>query len=428
MTSDNGSSAEGGPNGSFNENKFFNNVEDTVEANLAMLDELGGVNSYPHYSSGWAWAFDTPFPYLKRYSGFEGGVCDMMVMAWPAKLAGGGVRHQYLHAIDVVPTIYDLLGVTPPDVIKGYLQSPIEGESFAATLTDPDAPERQTQFDSMLGMRSIHHDGWLATALHPALSGWGHFDKDEWELYNLREDRAQTNNLAAEHPDKVEELVGLWFYNAGLYNGMPVDDRTAAEQLKRERPEPGKPREHYVYYPGASEVPESVAVSIPGRSHTVAAQLRIDGETPEGVIFAHGGVGGGHTLYIKDGELVYLYNWLGEKLQYTRSGGVTPGEHLYTAEFTMTGQDDVTKSGIGTLKLYMDDEQVAESEIWTQPASFALAGDGLNVGLDRGSPTSPEYLPPFEFEGGEIRAVVVDVSGTPYIDYANQMRAWPSLD
>ena len=428
VTSDNGASAEGGPNGSFNENKFFNNVEDTVEANLAKLDDWGGINSYPHYSSGWAWAFDTPFPYWKRYAGFEGGVCDMMVMAWPAQLDPGGIRHQYLHAIDVVPTIYDMLGVVPPEYIKGYKQSPIEGESFANIFSDADAPERQTQFYSMLGMRSIYHEGWLATALHPALSGWGNFEKDEWELYNLREDRSQSNNLAAEHPEKLQELIGLWFYNAGLYNGMPVDDRTAAEQLNRERPEAGKPRSQYIYYPGAAEVPESVAVSIPGRNYTIAAQVVIESDLAEGVLFAHGGVGGGHTLYAKDGELVYLYNWLGEKLQYIRGGEITPGHHVYTAEFTKTGIDDVTKSAVGTLKLYMDDEIVGESEIWTQPASFALAGDGLNVGLDRGSPTSPEYLPPFEFEGGEIIKVVCDISGEPYVDHEMQVRAWMALD
>ena len=428
VTSDNGASAEGGPNGSFNENKFFNNVEDTVEANLAKLDDWGGVDSYPHYSSGWAWAFDTPFPYWKRYAGFEGGVCDMMLMSWPEQIQAGGVRHQYLHAIDVVPTIYDMLGVTPPDYVKGYPQSPIEGESFAGTFVDAEAPERRTQFYSMLGMRSIYHEGWLATALHPAISGWGSFDKDEWELYNLREDRSQTNNLAAENPEKLQELIGLWFYNAGLYNGFPVDDRSAAEQLNRPRPEAGVPREQYIYYPGAAEVPESVAVAVKGKNFTIAAQVIVEEEDAEGALFAQGGVGGGHALYVKDGELVYLFNWLGEKYQYTRGGRIEPGHHVYTAEFTITGQDDVTKSAIGTLKLYMDDEVVGESEIWTQPGSFALAGDGLNVGMDRGSPTSPEYLPPFEFEGGKIEKVVVDVSGEPYVDYEMQVRAWMALD
>jgi arylsulfatase len=154
----------------------------------------------------------------------------------------------------------------------------------------------------------------------------------------------------------------------------------------------------------------------------------IESDLAEGVLFAHGGVGGGHTLYVKDGELVYLYNWLGEKLQFIRGGEITSGHHVYTAEFTKTGIDDVTKSAVGTLKLYIDDEVVGESEIWTQPASFALAGDGLNVGLDRGSPTSPEYLPPFEFEGGEIKKVIVDVSGEPYVDHEMQVRAWMALD
>ncbi len=429
VTSDNGASAEGGPNGSFNENKFFNNVPDTIEANMAKLDELGSPTSYNHYPSGWAWAFDTPFPYWKRYAGYEGGVCDMMLMSWPKGLEAGGVRHQYLHAIDVVPTLYDMLGVEPPEVVKGYTQSPIEGESYTATFTDPDAPERQTQFYSMLGMRSIYHEGWLATALHPALSGWANYHLDEWELYNLREDRAQANNVADQHPEKLQELIGLWFYNAGLYKGFPVDDRTAMEQLNRQRPESGKPRSRYIYYPDTAEVPESVAVAVKGRDYTIAAAVEVASQDAEGVLFCQGGVGGGHSLYIKDGTLTYLFNWLGEKHQYVRaSAPITTGRHVFTAEFTKTGIDEATRSATGTLKLFIDMEQVGEAEIQTQPGAFALAGDGLGVGKDGGSPVSPEYAPPFEFHGGEIERVVVDVSGDLYVDHEMEVTRWLKQD
>ncbi len=204
VVSDNGSSAEGGPNGSFNENKFFNGVADTVEANLPFIDDLGTPRSYNHYCSGWAWAFDTPFPYWKRYAGYEGGTADMCLVSWPSGIAARGeVRDQYVHAVDVVPTIYDLMGIDPPEAINGFTQSPIEGESFRASIDDPTAPGRSDQFYSMLGQRAMYLDGWLANTVHPTISGWGNFDHDVWELYHLTEDRAQSTDLADEHPDEA---------------------------------------------------------------------------------------------------------------------------------------------------------------------------------------------------------------------------------
>ena len=198
VVSDNGASGEGGPNGSLNENKFFNNVADDIEENLRRIDEIGTERSYNHYCNGWAWAFDTPFPYWKRFAGYEGGTADMCIVSWPAGIeAHGAVRHQYVHAVDVVPTLYELLGIRPPDVIKGYTQSPIEGESFVAALTDDGAPGRETQFFSMLGQRAIYDDGWLANTMHPPISGWGNFEADRWELYHLAEDRTQLHDLAA---------------------------------------------------------------------------------------------------------------------------------------------------------------------------------------------------------------------------------------
>ena len=430
VTSDNGSSGEGGPNGSFNENKFFNNVPDTTEANLARLDQLGGPSSYPHYNTGWAWAFDTPFPYWKRFAGYEGGVADPLLVAWPARLPGGGeVRDQYLHAVDVVPTIYELLGVDPPDVIKGYTQSPIEGASFAASFGDPQAPGRETQFYSMLGMRALYHQGWLATTLHPPLSGWGNFDEDVWELYDLRTDRTQTRNVADEHPDLLERLKGLWFYNAGVYKGLPLDDRTALEILNSPRPQPGRPRNRYVYYPGAAEVPESVAVNVRRRSYTIAAGAIIDTPEAEGVLFAHGGVGGGHSLFIEAGRLRYVYNWLGEDIQAVVSEQAVPtGRHIFTAEFHKTGDDPLTHSALGRLTLYVDSDPVAQSEIKTQPGPFTLCGDGLCVGRDSGSAVSPDYVAPFPFTGGTIERVVIDVSGDPFIDHEKEVRAYLARD
>jgi arylsulfatase len=430
VVSDNGSSAEGGPSGSFNENKFFNNVPDTVEANLPHIDELGGPGAYNHYCTGWAWAFDTPFPYWKRFAGYEGGIADMCLVAWPRGIsARGEIRHQYVHAVDIVPTLYDLLGIEPPEVLKGYTQSPIEGKSFRASFENPDAPGRETQFYAMLGQRAIYHQGWLANTVHPPLSGWGNYEHDVWELYNLKEDRAQMQNLADEKRDVLELLKGLWFYYAGIYNGMPLDDRSALEIISTPRPQPAGPRNRYVYYPGTAGVPESVAVSIRGRSYAIAAGAVIDGPEAQGVLFAHGGVGGGHSLYIADGRLHYVYNWLGDAIQKISSSSAVPaGRHVFTAEFTKDGVEPDTRSATGTLTLYIDMKKVGEGRIMTQPGFFALTGDGLCVGRDSGSPVSPDYAAPFAFTGGTIERVVIDVSGERYVDHEKEVAAWIMRD
>ncbi len=430
VVSDNGASGEGGPNGSFNENKFFNNVPDTIEENLARLDDLGGVDSYNHYCTGWAWAFDTPFPYWKRFAGYEGGTADLCLLAWPSGIDSRGEnRHQYLHAVDIVPTLYDLLHIEPPAVLKGYPQSPLEGMSVVPALTDPAAAGRTTQFYSLLGQRALYHDGWLACTMHPPLSGWGDFDNDEWELYHLASDRSQLHNLAASEPERLERLKGLWFYYAGVYHGLPLDDRSAAEILQSPRPQPGQPRDRYVYYPGTADVPESVAVNVRRRSFTIAAGVSLDAADAEGVLFAHGGTGGGHSLYLHDGRLHYVYNWLGERIQKVISDRqVPPGRHVLSAEFAKTGDDEQTSSAIGTLTIYIDDDVAGREEIMTQPGYFALAGDGLSIGRDSGSNVSPDYAPPYELAGATIDRVVVDVAGEAFIDHEKEILAYLARD
>jgi arylsulfatase len=429
VVSDNGSSGEGGPNGSFNENKFFNGIPDSIEENLSRIDELGSPRSYNHYNTGWAWAFDTPFPYWKRFAGYEGGTADLCIVSWPKGIAARGeVRGQYQHAIDIVPTLYELLEVEPPAVLRGHTQSPIEGESFVKTCTDAAAPERETQFYSMLGMRALYHQGWLANALHPPISGWGNFDTDVWELYNLREDRAQARNVADRHPELLEQLEGLWWYYAGVYKGLPLDDRTALEILTSPRPQPTEPRARYVYYPDCADVPESVAVNIRRRSYTIAAGVTVDTPEAEGVLFAHGGAAGGHSLYVMDGRLHYVYNWLGERIQRVTSDGEVPtGKHVLTAEFEKTG-DEANGSAVGTLTLYFDNEAVGSAEIATQPGMFSLTGDGLCVGRDSASPVSPDYGPPFPFVGGTIDRVAVDVSGEHFVDHEKEVLAYLARD
>lgn len=425
VVSDNGASGEGGPNGSFNENKFFNNVPDDIEANLARLDELGGPKSYNHYNTGWAWAFDTPFPYWKRFAGYEGGTADLCLMAWAKHIPAGETRHQYLHAVDIVPTLYELLQIDPPATLKGYTQSPIEGQSLAAALTDSGAPGRTSQFYSMLGQRAIYQDGWLACSHHPPLSGWSNFDEDEWELYHLAEDRTQLNNLADREPQRLEELKGTWFYYAGKYHGLPLDDRTPVEILASPRPQPGQPRDRYIYYPDTADVPESVAVNTRRRSFTIAAGVTIDTPDAHGVLFAHGGTAGGHSLYLHEGRLHYLYNWLGEKIQKISADRPIPtGKHVFSADFKKTGEDPATHSAVGTLTLYIDNEAVGSGEITTQPGTFSLVGDGLCVGRDSGSNVSPDYAPPYAFIGGTIDRVAVDVAGAPFVDHEKEVLAY----
>ncbi len=430
--SDNGGSGEGGPDGTFNEWRFFNGLPTPTELSLEHIDELGSPSSYNHIPTGWSWAFDTPFPYWKRWAGYEGGVADMCLVAWPAEVKPDReVRQQYVHAVDIVPTIYELLDIEPPEVINGYPQSPIEGESFAASLTDPSAAGRQTQFYAMLGQRSIYHEGWLASTLHPPLSGWAKFDRDEWELYNLTDDRAQSNDVARQEPERLEALKSLWFYYAGIYNGLPLDDRTALEQTLATRPHGTPPRDQYTYYPDCAAVPEQSGVMISGRSYTISAGVRIDAGDAQGVLYAHGGVAGGHSLYIKDRHLHYAFNWVGTTLQTVDADReITAGQHVFSADFAAKGPsgDSAMPGANGTLTLYIDDHAVGSADITTQPGLFNAVGDGICVGRDDGSPVTPAYAPPFRFTGGAIAKVVVDVSGERYIDHEAQVRGWFMID
>ena len=276
LVSDNGASGEGGPNGSVNEMKFANGIPDTIEDNLPLLDELGGPKTYNHYPNGWAMAFNTPFKMWKRYE-FNGGTSDPCIISWPAGMkARGEIREQYHHAIDLVPTILDALGVEPPAAIKGHVQSDFDGVSMRYSFDDASAPTtRRTQFYSMLGSRAIWHDGWKAVTNHPTITGWSHFNDDEWELYHTDVDRSELHDLAAEHPEKVRELVNLWFAEAGANGAFPLDDRSALEIMLTPRPVLSPPRNRYVYFPDTAEVPESQAVNVRNRSYAIGALVDI---------------------------------------------------------------------------------------------------------------------------------------------------------
>ncbi|MFE9794937.1 arylsulfatase [Streptomyces goshikiensis] len=427
VVSDNGASGEGGPNGSVNENKFFNNVADDLAENLAMLDELGGVETYGHYPNGWAMAFNTPFKMWKRYS-FNGGTCDPCVISWPAGIAARGeVRDQYHHAVDIVPTVLDCLGLELPDTVKGYPQVPLQGLSMRYSFDSASLPSaKTTQFYSMLGTRGIWHQGWKAVTTHPAISGWSDFHKDTWELYHTDTDRAELTDLAGQEPERLQQLIGLWFYEAGVNQAFPLDDRSALEILSTPRPELTPARNRYVYRPGGSEVPESVAVNIRNRSYSIGALVDLPGPGASGVLFSHGGRFGGHALYVKDGRLTYAYNFLGsEEQRITATEPLPVGEKLIlAASFEKDGE---VSPGLATgiLSLHHGDRKVGEGRIRTQPGRFTLAGEGLNVGKDSGDAVTADYpgTAPWAFTGGTLHRVAVDVSGEPYIDLEREAEA-----
>ena len=441
LVSDNGASGEGGPNGSVNENKFFNGVPDTIEENLRYLDELGGPTTYNHYPTGWAWAFNTPFKLWKRYANYEGGTADPLIVSWPQGIAGAaGMRRQYCHAVDIVPTLLECLGVELPDVVNGYTQKPLEGVSFKSSFDNADEPtQKQTQFYSMLGTRAIWHQGWkAATAVPAAPDSWGDFHQQKWELFDTQADPSECHDLAEQHPEKLQELIALWWAQAGVYQALPLESRGALEILGTERPQLSRPRTRYVYYPGGAEVPESVAPNIRNRSYTIAAEMDI--ETPEasGVIFSQGSRFGGHALYVKDGKLKYVYNFVGSNEQTIESSRPVPtGAVLLSAAFVKDGEAMPTT---GTLSLFIDDEQVGEGRIMTQPGNFSLVGEdsirtqpgkfglgggGLVVGRSGAEPVTNDYTgdAPWPFVGGTIKRVFIDVSGEAFVDLATEARA-----
>ena len=416
---DNGASGEGSPSGSVNENKFFNNYPDELSENMKYLDVLGSTETYNHFPTGWAVAFSTPFQMFKRYSEYCGGTCCPLVISWPKGIkAKGEVRNQYHHSTDIVPTILEVCGLKMPTVYRGVKQYPLSGVSMRYTFTaKPDAPtKKKRQYYAMLGTRGIWENGWKAAALHAALTGKGHFDKDEWELYHVDKDRSESTDLAKQYPAKLKALIKTWFAEAKKNLVLPLDDRTPLEILTVERPSEEKPRERYIYYPGTSPVPEGVAVNVRGRSYKILADVEIKDGNCSGVIFAHGSRFGGHSLFIKDKRLHYVYNFLGIKPeQKFVSAELNPGKYTLGMEFV---RDKAGKYGesLGKATLYVNEKVVAQGDMKTQAGKFTLSGDGLCVGRDSGDAVSEEYKSPGEFKGGSILFVGVTVEKGQYLD------------
>jgi len=427
---DNGASGEGSPNGSVNENKFFNNYPDELSENLKYLDVLGGPETYNHYPTGWAAAFSTPYQMFKRYSEYAGGTCCPLVISWPKGIkAKGEVRNQYHHCTDIVPTILDVCGVEMPKTFRGAEQWPLSGVSMRYSFeAKADAPtKKKRQYYAMLGTRGIWEDGWKAAALHAPLTGKGHFDKDEWELYHVDKDRSESKNVAKEHPDKLKALIKAWGEEADKNLVLPLDDRSAAEMLGVERPSTEPPRDRYIYYPDTSPVPEGVAVNVRGRSYKIIADVEI-GDKCEGVIFAHGSRFGGHALFIKDMQLHYAYNFLGIKPeQKFKSEKLKPGKYTFGMEFIRDKAGEHGES-LGKGTLYVNDKIVAQGPMKTQFGKFTLSGDGLCIGRDSGDAVSEDYKTPGTFKNGTIFGVGVTVEKAQYLDLEKLAHAALAVD
>jgi arylsulfatase len=425
---DNGASGEGSPSGSVNENLFFNGYPDDVDRNLAMIEKLGSPDTYNHYPTGWAVGFSTPYRMFKRYGSYAGGTCDPLVIHWPKGIkARGEVRHQYHHCTDIVPTILEACGVAMPEVIDGVKQSPLAGVSMAYSFDAADTPTtKETQYYEMAGTRGIWSKGWKAAALHaPMPSDQGKFDKDVWQLFHTDQDRAEAHDLAAQHPDKLKDLIDLWMSEAKKNNVLPLNDLNVHDQHAAEYHAPK--RDQYVYYPNTTEVPEASAARTLGVSFKILAEVEFTGDS-QGVIVAQGSRSGGYSLFVKGGKLFFVYNFLGiPPEQRLICPAPKLGKHVVGVEFV---KERITEhlEALGQMTLYVDEEVAAQAAFRTMTQRYALCGEGLCVGYDGGDSVSSEYKPQFPFNGGRVVKVIYDIADDVYIDVERRLAAAMARD
>ena len=439
VISDNGASAEGGPTGTTNEAQFFNQAPESLEDSIQRIDEIGGPTTFNHYPWGWTWAGNTPFRRWKRET-YRGGVSDPFIVSWPRGIntTGGAVRHQYLHIIDMVPTVLDLLGIQAPKTIRGVTQSQFHGVSFAHTLADETAVSpRRTQYFEMLGHRAIYHDGWRAVCPWPGPSfaeaedkfgdpisaeRLSQLDANSWELYHVAEDFAENHNVAAEHRDRLIALIGTWYSEAGKYQVLPIDG-SVLSRIVSEKPLIAPPRSSYRLYPNTQSIPFFAGPRVLNRPHSITAEVTIPETGAEGVLLSQGGAAGGYSFFIKDGKLRYSHNYLSRAIYTVHSESAVPtGKHSLRFEFEPTGEPDMAagRGASGRLQLYIDGTLVGNTEApVTTP--FVFNPGALTCGSNPGSAVTPDYLSPFHFTG-TIEHVTVDVSGELIEDTEAQLR------
>ena len=354
--SDNGASSEGGKEGTINEGRLSNFDGSGIGEMFRRIDEIGGPRSHNNYPWGWTMAGNTPLRRWKREV-HEGGIADPCIVRLPARVRGttGGVRRQFTHAIDVLPTVLDLAGIAAPHAIGGVPQSHLDGTSFAYLLGDDGAglPERHTtQHFEMLGSRAIYHEGWKAVAFHPVgplyddgLAVNAPFDDDVWELYHVAEDLSEVNDLAPVHPDRLAAMVELWWEEARRNDVLPLDNRVL-EAIAHPRPDRRVPRDTFRYFQGGAPVPETVASRLCNRSHRITVRFTTDaGVVPHGVLLAQGCALGGWSLHLVEGRLRYVHNLYGRAMA-TVETAVALGAGRHTVAFAF----DANKRGAATAR------------------------------------------------------------------------------
>jgi arylsulfatase len=410
---DNGTSAEGGPNGVFNELSSLNLVPETVEQMLKHYDNWGDPSTYPHMAYGWAIAGNTPFSWAKQIASYFGGTRNGMVVHWPRGVQRRGeIRSQFSHVIDIVPTILDAARLPEPRTVNGIAQIPIQGRTLAPTFNDPKAPTRTTQYFEIIGNRAMYHDGWYARIVHSApwsAKPFAPLQAEQWELFDARTDFSLVTNVAAKYSDKVRELNELFMREASANHALPIDDRRF-ERLNAGlvgRPDLMAGRTSLTLYPGMHDMGENVFINVKNTSSTITTEVEIPAGGGNGVILAQGGRFGGYSLYLKNGMPRYTYNFVGLKRTTIGSEeGLPPGNYTIRYEFAYDG-GGVGKGGTGTL--FVNGKQVAQGRVeTTTPFIFSL-DESADVGSDRGTPVIEEYGMPKGGFDGTIKKVVIEV-------------------
>ena len=413
IVGDNGASAEGGPEGAYNEMMALNGIIGTADQMMGHIEEWGGPNTFPHFAIGWAHACNTPFQWTKQVASHFGGTRNGMVMHWPKGIkAKGEVRSQFHHVIDVAPTALEAAQIPQPTMVNGVKQRPMDGVSMLYSADAPKAPDqRTTQYFEMFGNRGIYHEGWVACTRHsipwlmvplPAVKD------DIWELYKVDEDFSEANNLAEENPAKLKELQAVFETEALRNHVYPIDDRRSERfnPAIAGRPDLLNGRKTLTVYPGMTGMLENAFINVKGVRHTIAAEVELKDDKTQGVILAQAGSFGGWALYMKDGKAHHEYNFFGlERTKIASETALAPGKHVISYEFI----PDEKKPGTGGKSiLSVDGEKVAEGQIpKTQPFVFS-ADEGADVGLDGETNVSNDYQPgpPSAFTGEIIRVTV----------------------
>jgi len=415
MIGDNGASAEGTINGTFNELISLNGAAalETADFMAARIDKFGTPEAYNHYAVGWAHAMDTPYQWTKQVASHWGGTRNGTVVHWPNGFAARGeVRNQFHHVIDVAPTLLEVAGLPEPGIVHGVRQRPLEGVSMVYSFADAGAPERhETQYFEMFCNRGIYHQGWTAVTRHSIPWTFGAelpgFDDDRWELY-APEDWTQAHDIATEQPDTLRRLQQLFVLEASKYNVFPLDDR----RVERFNPDlAGRPTlirgNSQLLFGGMGRLTEASVVNIKNKSHAITAQLDVPESGANGVIVAQGGAFGGWSVYAKDGRPAYCYNLFGvQQFKVYGDTQIPAGEHQVRAEFAYDG-GGLAKGG--TVTLYLDGNRIGEGRVnGTQPMIFS-ADETTDVGSDSATPVSDDYSPQNSAFTGRIRWVQIDL-------------------